>query len=458
MSAKPVPEIKGMPFIGIARSFIEDPADYLVEQVAERDIVFFRLFGMPVFTISDPDLIHEVLVSNYRAYRKSDRTTDVLRRFIGEGLVTYQDFDEHRHQRRLAQPAFHMRRVAAYADVMVEYAAQMVDAWQPGEVRDIADEMMALTMYIVSKTLFDVDKAEMVGSATAVGEAVDEIQGLTNQMLNAFVLWPEWLPTSTNRRGKRARAVLDETIDRIMAERRGANGKIVDTGDLLSMYLLAEHEDGSRMDDRRVRDEMITLFTAGHETTSNALTWAFYLISQHPEVEAKLYAELDAVLHGRVPTFDDLPQLPYTEMVIKETLRLYPPVWALVGRQANADTMLADYQIPKDSLVFILPYLTHQLSRFFPEPERFDPERFTPEREAALPKFAYLPFGGGPRVCIGNSFALMEARLILATVAQRFRLALARPQPIKPNAQVTLSPLGGMAMKLVARETAVEAA
>lgn len=457
MQSKPVPVIKGLPIIGIARSFVKNPATYLVEQVDERDIVFFRLFGIPVFMVSAPDLVHDVLVTNYRAYRKSDRATAVLRRFIGEGLVTYQDFEEHRQQRRLAQPAFHMHRVAAYAGVMVDYADQMTREWQPGETRDISEEMMKLTMFIVSKTLFDVDKRTMMGTAAAVGSAVDEMQALTNETLNAFILWPEWVPTPNNRRTKVARAVLDRTIDAIIAERRAGDGSVRDTGDLISMYLLSEYEDGSRMPEERIRDEMVTLFTAGHETTSNLLTWTFYLLSQNPEVEATLHAELDTVLNGRLPTFEDLPRLPYTEMVIKETLRLYPPAWALVGRQAIADTMLGDYRIPRNSLVFISPLVTQRLSAYYPDPERFEPERFTPEREAALPKFAYIPFGGGPRICIGNSFALMEARLLLATIAQRYRLELARGLPVELNARVTLSPRGGMRMRLAARDTAVAA-
>jgi cytochrome P450 len=218
------------------------------------------------------------------------------------------------------------------------------------------------------------------------------------------------------------------------------------------MLLLARDDERQSMSDNQVRDELVTLFAAGHETTSNALAWSWYLISQHPVVEAKLHQEIDAVLNGRLPTLEDLPDLPYTEMVLKEAMRLYPPAWTLNTRQAVEDTIVSDYLVPKDRLIFVAPYVMHRRPEFFPEPERFDPQRFTPENEKALPRYAYIPFGAGPRVCIGNAFAMMEAHLILATIAQRFRLELDPEQEVEINPLITLSPKYGLKMRVVKRE------
>jgi cytochrome P450 len=238
-------------------------------------------------------------------------------------------------------------------------------------------------------------------------------------------------------------------IEQIIAERRGTDE---DKGDLLSMLMLAQDEDGSQMTDQQLRDEVVTLFAAGHETTSNVMTWLWYLLSQHPDVETKLHEELDQVLAGRAPTLADLQSLPYALMVIKETMRLYPPAWILNGRTAVEDIEIGGYLIPKGSRVFISPYAMHRLPQYFPDPEQFDPERWLPEREAALPKYAYIPFGGGPRVCIGNSFALMEAHLLLATIAQQYRLSLAPGQNIVPAALITMSPESGLRMRVEERE------
>jgi cytochrome P450 len=298
---------------------------------------------------------------------------------------------------------------------------------------------------------------EMSGRAVLVGEAIEDIQEISNKEYKTIFSWPEWVPTKNNRLRKQGRAVMYGTIDDIIVERRAAavNGQVADTGDLLSMLLLARDEDGRFMPDNQVRDELVTLFAAGHETTSNALTWTWYLLSQHPEIEAKLHQEIDEVLNGRLPTLSDLPNLPYAEMILKESMRLYPPAWTLSTRQATEDTTIGRYPFPKDRLVFVAPYVVHRRPEFFPDPERFDPERFTPENEKKLPRYAYMPFGAGPRVCIGNSFAMMEAQLILATIAQRCRLELDPEQVVEINPLITLSPKHGLKMKLVERETAV---
>ncbi|MCB8966639.1 MAG: cytochrome P450 [Ardenticatenaceae bacterium] len=457
MTLKTIPEIKGKPIIGNIAEFADDPTVTLLDMARKHgDIVQFRMFGNKFILISNPDYIREVLVSKVDLFPKADRDIELLSRFLGKGLLSSSG-DLHRHQRKLAQPAFHMRRINAYADTMTNYAASLRDQWQPGETHDMSEEMMTLTMFIVAKTLFDADKDQMTGLAQTVGEAVGSIQTITDAEFNLPLVIPEWMPTRNNRERKQARKVLYETIDMMIAARRetAVSGQIEDTGDLLSMLLLSQDEDGNFMPDHQVRDELVTLFVAGHETTSNALTWTWYLLAEHPAVEAKLHAELDRVLNGRLPTLADLNELTYTEMVIKEALRLYPPAWSLSGRQATTDTSIGDYFVAQNSIVFISPFVMHRLPQYFPDPEAFIPERFTPEQEAALPRYTYLPFGGGPRVCIGNSFALMEARLILATLAQRYRFRLAPDQVVARNPQITLSPKYGMHMRLEARETAV---
>lgn len=458
MNQKIIPEVKGKPIIGNLNEFAADPTIALLDMARTHgDIVQFRMFGLKFVLVSNPEYIREVLITNVDQFPKAKRDIELLSRFLGQGLVSSEG-EFHRQQRKLAQPAFHARRIQSYADTMVNYAADMRDHWQPGAIYDMSEEMMTLTMFIVAKSLFDADKDRMADLAQTVGTAIGRIQAITDADFNLPLLIPEWIPTRNNRDRKQARAVLYETVDALITARRATavNGQVEDTGDLLSMLLLSQTEDGSFMPDHQVRDELVTLFVAGHETTSNALTWAWYLLSQHPEVEAKLHEELDRVLNGRLPTLGDLPALTYTEMIIKETLRLYPPAWVLSGRQAAVDTHIGEYPIAKNTVVFVSPFVMHRLPQYFADPDKFEPERFMPEREAAIPRYVYLPFGGGPRVCIGNSFALMEARLILATLAQQYRFHLQPDQIVERNPQITLSPKYGMHMRLEKREPAVK--
>ena len=261
---------------------------------------------------------------------------------------------------------------------------------------------------------------------------------------------PPWVPDPRQWRANRAKRDLDEIVYRMIGEWR-ATGE--DRGDLLSMLLLAEDEDGKRMTDRQARDELVTLMLAGHETTANTLNWTWMLLAQHPEVEAKLHAELDAVLGGRPPSLEDLPNLAYTEMVVKEAMRLYPAAWA-ISREAIEDVPLRNGTLPRGSVVGVMIYFTHRDPRWWPDPERFDPERFRAENAAAIPRYAYLPFGGGPRVCIGNGFAMMEARLLLATIASRYRLELAPGHVVKPAPLITFNPKGGMPLIVRSRSAA----
>jgi cytochrome P450 len=463
MNTKIIPGPEETPFLGSIRPFQANPPQFLTKLAREYGpIARFNLFNLSMYLVTDPDYIRDILVTNHKQFPKSDVGLKVMRRFLGIGLLTSEGA-YHRQQRKLAQPAFHMRRIAGYADIMTDYTQRHLATWQDGEVRDVSEEMMALTMYIVCKTLFDADMDDMQGAADSVGKAIHILQQITNDEFKLPLLLPTWLPTPNNRRRKEQRSVLYGTLDRIIDERQGSgpvgNQRLHDTGDLLSMLLLAQDEAGKPLSKQQLRDEVVTLFAAGHETTANTLTWAWYLLSQYPAVEARLHEEVDRVLgmgtDGRLPTLDDLPRLPYTEMVVKETLRLYPPAWGLASRQAAGDTEIGGYSLPKDSLIFISPYVVHRLPHYYPDPERFDPERFTPEREKELPRYAYIPFGAGPHVCIGNGFAMMEAQLLLATIAQRYRLTL-RQGTVGTEPLITLGVKDGLRMMLAER-TAVSA-
>ncbi|HEX8853065.1 MAG TPA: cytochrome P450, partial [Pyrinomonadaceae bacterium] len=364
-------------------SFRRDPLAFLLRAARDYgDITHFRLGPQRAFFLNHPDYVRDVFVTHQDYFHKG-RALQRAKRLLGEGLLTSEG-EHHRRQRRLAQPAFHRQRLPAYARVMVEYAARTSDAWRDGETLDISQEMMRLTLAIVGKTLFDADVEEEAGE---VGRALNEVMELFNYMLIPYSELLERLPLPHVRRFSRARATLDAIIYRIIDERRASRE---DHGDLLSMLLLAEDEEGSgRMSDEQVRDEAMTLFLAGHETTANLLTWTWYLLAEHREVERRLHEELDAVLAGgRLPTPEDLPRLRYTEMLVAEVMRLYPPAWA-VGRLAIRDYEVGGYVIPKGSLVLLSQYVMHRDARFFPDPERFDPERWTPEAKESRPQYAY---------------------------------------------------------------------
>jgi cytochrome P450 len=456
MAIKRPPGPKGNFLLGVLNDFSDDQPQYLLDAIKEYgDIVHMRMAHLHVYLMGHPDFVREVLVSKSKSFEKASLDRTILGKFLGNGLLTSEG-NFHRRQRRLAQPAFHMKRIQTYAEVMVDYTKDMLDMWQPDETRDIAEDMIQLTMHIVSKTLFDADKVTAnEATAGSVGDAIHVLQEVSNHDYSRGFSLPNWIPIKDNRRRNKAVKAYNETVEKIIAERRATavNGELQDTGDLLSMLMLSiDEEDGSTMEDRQLRDEVATLFAAGHETTSNALTWTWYLLSQNPDVEAKLHKELDTVLNGRFPTLDDLRNLPYTAQVIKESMRLYPPAWILNGRVAIEDVEIGGYTIPKGSIIFISPYVMHRLPQYFPDPEQFDPDRWTPEMEKELPKFAYIPFGGGARVCIGNVFAQMEAQLILATIAQQYSLRLQPNFEVVKNPQITMSPLNGLLMQLSQRD------
>jgi cytochrome P450 len=417
---------------------------FLVESAREYgDIVFFKVGNERIYLFNHPDLIRDVLVTNQKNFIKS-RALVRAKKVLGEGLLTSEG-EFHLRQRRLAQPAFHRDRISAYGRSMVEYADRVRSRWTGGRSIDVHDEMMKLTLAIVAKTLFS---ADVENEAAEIGEALTTAFAAFNLGILPFSELLEKLPLPYIKRFEAARARLDETIYRIIDERR-ATGE--DKGDLLSMLLLAQDTegDGGGMTDTQIRDESMTIFLAGHETTANALSWTWYLLSQHPEIEARFWLEIGA-LDDRLPQPDDLSRLPYTRMILAESMRLYPPAWA-VGRRALNDFEAGGYVIPARSMVLMSQFIMHRDSRFHPDPERFDPERWRPEIAATRPKFSYFPFGGGTRICIGEQFAWMEGILILATIAQRWKLRYAGTSPPALEPRITLRPEGSLQMKVERR-------
>ena len=407
------------------------------------DLAYLRMGGEHLFIASDPSVIKDVLVTHNQNFHKS-RGLERMKILLGEGLLTSEDA-VHLRQRRLMQPAFHRDRVAAYASTMVSYADRVRSGWSEGATLDVAREMSRLTLLIVGKTLFDTD---VESQARDVGDAMS---GLMNSFWTLMLPFGDTLerrPIPRLRRGRKARERLDAIIYGIIGERRASGG---DRGDLLSMLLMAQDDEdkGRGMTDRQVRDEAMTIFLAGHETTANALTWTWYLLSQSPDIERRLHEEIDRALAGRLPTVADVDCLPYTTRVVTESMRLYPPAW-LGGRRAVNEYSIGGYAVPPRSIVVMSQWIVHRDPRHSPEPERFDPDRWTPAFKAALPRFAYFPFGGGPRQCIGESFAWMELVLVLATIAQRWRFDLVPDHPVVPQAAVTLRPK--YAMKMMARK------
>ncbi len=452
-SHSPIPLEKGKALLGCLPEFAEDPLAFFKRlAVAYPEVVEFRLPMTNVALVTSADLAHQILVKEAKRFRKADRDVGILGTVLGNGLVTNNDFDSHKTQRKLIQPGFHFRRIQSYAETMIDYTDRYVSAWNDSGTRDISDDMFKLTLFIVSKTLFNNDMEDMADGANIIGDAMHVVQDVSDQRFNQAFQFPDWVPTPNNIRIGKARKTLSHVINQMIATRKLPEGGYRDDGDLMSMLLQAKYDDGSEMSEQQIMDELITLFVAGHETTSNALTWTFYLLAKHPEVLKKLHTELDQVMTGNTPSFESLDALKYTEMVIKESMRLFPPAWVLNARQANEDIEIGGYLFPKSKTVFIAPYANHHNPRYFENPEHFDPERFTDDKEKLLPRYAYMPFGGGPRVCIGNSFAMMEAKLILATIAKRYHFSPVADQKLEPQAQITLSNKGGMRVKVSARD------
>ncbi len=425
-----------LPFY-ITRKFF-NPSDpiKLFEYLQRRfgSMAHYRIATSDVFVVQEPEFVREILITQADKFIK-ERTQQRMKILLGNGLIT-SDGEFHRRQRRIVAPAFHRQRIQAYGAVMVERALAMREEWQSGKEIGALAEMMRVALQIVARTLLNTD---VTADVRQINDEVNAIMGLYHFLValpraEAYLHWP--IPGLM--RFRRARKRLDAVVNRIIAEHR-ADG--VDRGDLLSMLLRSrdDEDDRSGMTDEQVRDEVLTIFLAGYETVATALTWTWYLLAQNPEAEARMHEELDRVLAGRAPTIEDLPQLRYTEMVLAESMRLYPPAWAM-GRQATEDIELGPYLLPAGSYVFFSQYMIQRNAEFWPEPLKFRPERFTPAAKAGRSKFVYFPFGAGGRQCIGEGFAWMEGVLVLATLAQKWRLRLVPGQTIGLQPKITLRP------------------
>jgi cytochrome P450 len=436
------PGPKGLPVIGVAPQVLKDPLGFFESLFRQYgDTTYFRIGGKEFYIFGHPDHVQYVLQKNHRNYRKGPNYKK-LKPVLGDGLVT-SDGELWLRQRRLIQPAFHHKRLAELASVMIKAAESMLDRWQhfakQGSPLDIADEFMRVTLDIVSRALFSTDTS---GFADRISQNLPIILERTNERFFETVNL-SWLPTSRNRRYQKALLELDAVVYEVIEKRRHSPER---NDDLLTMLLEAtDEETGERMTDRQLRDEVMTLYLAGHETTANALSWCTYLLAQNPHIVQKLQTEVDQVLQSRTPANEDLPFLRYTRMVIDETLRIYPSVWSFARTPLAVDEV-DGYRIEPGVNVVLVPYITHQHPDFWDHPEKFDPERFSSERSAVRHPFAYFPFGGGPRLCIGNNFALMEATLILAMITQRFHLDLVANQTVDPQPVVTLRPRYGIQM------------
>ena len=443
------PGPKPRPIFGNLLEFRKDQLGFATRLQRQYGKAFtFYLGKAPMVMFTTPEAVRYVLVEHAKNFTMRE-VTQGLRLLLGDGLLT-TDGEFHRRQRRLMLPAFHRKRVEGYRDTMIDYTERMLKNWQPGQQVDIAVEMQRLTLRIVAKALFDVD---LTHESHTLGTAFDNAREYPNRRRYSLRALRINLPFTAYGKFVHSKAILDKTVYDII-ERRRLTGE--DTGDIVSMLLAARDEDGSALNDVQVRDELMTLLAAGHETTANALTWTFYLLSQNPSERDKLLTELHNVLNGRSPTVEDLTQLPYLEMVVKESMRLFPPAW-IVGRRAIEDYELEGYHLPAGSFVLLSQWVIHHKAEYFVEPERFCPERFDPDLGEKHPSFAYFPFGAGPRMCIGSTFAMMEARLLLATILQRFSPKLVPGHPVVPRPMVTLRARYGMHMVLEPTREAVPA-
>jgi cytochrome P450 len=442
------PPMEGAP--ALARWFGLAPRFDVMATLAKGPVCYTKLLGKRIYFVNDAEYVKRILLDNLANYPKSATYRNNLRPFLGDGLLISEG-DFWKRQRRLAQPAFHLRRLKGLAAAMAEVAARMAQGWEHGKVIDVMPAMNAVTMEIVAQTLFG---ADVTGDIGAVGEAMAVLGEDTGRIrASAFFDLPEFVTRPRGRRFAEAVATLDAIVNRMVAQRRAEVERGAEPrDDLLSMLLEArDEESGQGMTDRQLRDELVTLFLAGHETTAVSLAWTFHLLAQNPAADAKLHAEVDAVLGEKsAPAFDDLGHLPYTRMVAEESMRLYPPAYVFSRRAAGED-QLGPWRIPAGAHIIISPYALHRRPDYWDAPDAFIPERFSPGAPSDRPKHAYIPFGGGPRICIGNSFAMMEHAIVLAAVARRWRLESIPGQEVRTEPRVTLRPRGGLPMRVMLR-------
>lgn len=443
---KKPPGPMGLPLFGNAFAFKKNPAEYLVECGKKYgDVVLFHLGGLPIYFLNHPDYVRDVLVVKSKQFKKS-RAFQFIKLLLGEGLLTSEG-DFHRRQRSMAQPAFHRQRVMTYANAMIERTKQDMVHLEKQRPIDMQSFLMELTLGIASRTLFS---SKTDSDAREVREAVHTAMvDFQKTLANPFGILRLKLPTPTRRRFTKAKANLDRIIFRLIDERRKSK---TDNGDLLSMLIAATDENGA-MSTRQLRDECMTIFLAGHETTANALVWTLYLLAQHPEICEKMQREIDSVANEEGITPASIQKLKYTEMVLAESMRLYPPAW-VIGRTPLEPFEAGEYTIPAGSVVVVSQFALHRDARFFEDPLEFRPERFEDGEVEKRPKFSYFPFGAGPRMCIGDQFAWMEGKLVLALLYKDYSFELLQDK-VEIEPLVTLRPKYGMVMKPVSRVRSV---
>jgi cytochrome P450 len=445
LSGAPIPVLPGEPVLGHFRAFRKDRATMQLEVGrAAPDIVRLRIGLLRVVMIGSPALAHEVLATKHESFVKAPGLTVFLRPLLGNGLLTSEG-EFHTRQRKLISPAFTHKRIKSYASTMAERADRYASTLHDGQVLDITEAMMHLTLEIVGKTLFD---TEIGADADEVFDALTTAMECAMHQLTSLVPVPPFVPTLSNLRNRRAVARLNAIVYRIIKRRRAEH---CDRGDLLSILLETRDDGGRTMTDEQVRDEAMTLFLAGHETTANALAWSLFLLAKNPEARARLEAEVDAL--GHAPTYEDLERLPWTLAVLKESMRLYPPAY-LLARRACRNVVVGDHDITSQTIVMVNILGIHRRPDLFSDPSTFDPSRFLGDAEKQWPRCAYMPFGAGPRICVGNHFALMEGHVVLASLVRRLRFDLVNRAPVGFDPLVTLRPKGAVRMRVSRRDRA----
>lgn len=446
----PVPRQRRLSFFEFVRALRDSAIDSFAQEAYELDILERKVFGRRLFVINDLAAIKHVLIDNAANYKKTEITRRILEPGLGKGLITSEG-ETWRQHRRAMSPAFDHRSIDSYISVMTGAAEELLMQWDktPAGTVEVQSAMMQVTLDIISRTMFSSDSDDII---TIMGRSAGRYQAEMRPNIMDMLGWPRWL-ADLPRSGvaRRTLGEFDQVIDRLIDERTRDPGNY--PKDLLARLIAARDEQtGGGMSAQEVRDHIITIFLAGHETTAMAMTWTWFLLSQHPQEEARLHAELDSVLGGRVPTHEDLKNLTYTRMVVEESMRIYPPVHT-IAREAIGEDTLVGQRIPQGSAILIAPWLLHRHVKHWDNPGRFDPERFSPKASAARARFTYLPFGGGKRICIGAAFALTEAIVLLATLAQRYRLRLVPGHPVEPQGLITLRARHGLRMLLTPRNS-----
>lgn len=438
-AAKPVPFIRESFLLGSYRAFLQERLGFLTRLAEEGDVVGFRVGPVPMLFFNKAEHAQHILVEHASDFSKGK----LMRRAVGNNGLFVSEGELYRKQRKLMAPCFQPRHIASYADTIVNYAEHLMQEWEDGAIIDVNRAMIRFTMSIIGKILFDTN---FLSETDELGAAISTGLAHAVRILMSPFTPPLSIPTPYNRRVRQANSLVENRLRQMIAERRSSSSE---RNDLLSLLLQARDDDGQPMSEHQLIDECLTLFTAGHETTAAALAWTWYLLCTHPESYQQLQQEIDRELEGRLPTYADLPRLPYSLQVFKETMRLYPPAPGIL-REALYDTIIDGYRVPKGATIMISPYALHRRADYFLDPERFHPERFSPEHEKLLPRSAYIPFSAGPRICIGSHLALMEARLLIAVVVQRYTFSLVPGQHIEPDIvhNLALRPGGEVRVKI----------